>query len=625
MKCKTFITFLIVLISANILFAQTSDLDIKLAKNYYVDGDYEKAVLYFEKIAKDPSKIVSIYDYYKNALIELNQIKSAEKLCKSIIKQSPDNLSLLVDLGGIYGIDENLTKQNQFFDKAIDKINNQTSFTNVSNLGLSFEKIGDLERAIIVYKKGRENNETNPYAYHNKLAIIYNKLGKTSDMVNIYLELLDQSERYLSAVQNGFSNSIDFDIQLKEKEILRKALIKKVQEFPKKVIYLKLLSWFYLINNDYESAFIQIKALDRKLNKDGEELLSLGLTALNNNDFNIAIMCFDEVLESTHSMERNFKAKNLRLKAIKNKLTSGTQITTKELEELKSNFLQILSQLDQASNSFSITKRKHELLKELADLEAYYLRDVNSAKVHLNNAMNLKGIREKSKAQLKLQLADFLVLENNIWEASLMYIQIEKQFKNDPIGHIAKFKNAQVYYFAGEFDWCQAQLEVLKASTSKLIANDALELSVLITDNYNMDTSEKAMKLFSYGDMLSNQYKFKEALTVYDSVFENFKDHSLSDDILLRKAKVLINMHQYDSAIFQLNLLEKNYPNSILIDNVLFLIATTYEDKLGDLELAKSYYRKILFNYPGSLYVVDARNRFRKLSGNTNTNILKDS
>ena len=625
MKCKTCIAFFIVLISANILSAQTSDLDIKLAKNYYIDGEYEKAVLYFEKIAKDPNKIVSIYDYYKNALIELNQIKSAEKLCKSIIKQSPDNLSLLVDLGGIYGIDENLTKQNQFFDKAIDKINNQTSFTNVSNLGLSFEKIGDLERAIIVYKKGGENNETNPYAYHNKLAIIYNKLGKTSDMVNTYLELLDQSERYLSAVQNGFSNSIDFDIQLKEKEILRKALIKKVQDFPKKVIYLKLLSWFYLINNDYESAFIQIKALDRKLNKDGEELLSLGLTALNNNDFNIAIMCFDEVLESTQSMERNFKAKNFRLKALKNKLTSGTQISTKELEELKSNFLLILSQLDQASNSFSITKRKYELLKELADLEAYYLRDVNSAKEHLNNAMNLKGIREKSKAQLKLQLADFLVLENNIWEASLMYIQIEKQFKNDPIGHIAKFKNAQVYYFAGEFDWCQAQLEVLKASTSKLIANDALELSVLITDNYNMDTSEKAMKLFSYGDMLSNQYKFKEALTIYDSVFDNFIDHSLSDDILLRKAKVLINMHQYDSAIIQLNFLENNYPNSILIDNALFLIATTYEDKLGDLELAKGYYRKILFNYPGSLYVVDARKRFRKLSGNTNTNILKDS
>ena len=276
MKCKTFIAFFIVLISANILSAQTSDLDIKLAKNYYIDGDYEKAVLYFEKIAKDPNKIVSIYDYYKNALIELNQIKSAEKLCKSIIKQSPDNLSLLVDLGGIYGIDENLTKQNQFFDKAIDKINNQTSFTNVSNLGLSFEKIGDLERAIIVYKKGGENNETNPYAYHNKLAIIYNKLGKTSDMVNTYLELLDQSERYLSAVQNGFSNSIDFDIQLKEKEILRKALIKKVQDYPKKVIYLKLLSWFYLINNDYESAFIQIKALDRNIQNATNLYLFLG-------------------------------------------------------------------------------------------------------------------------------------------------------------------------------------------------------------------------------------------------------------------------------------------------------------------------------------------------------------
>ena len=95
-----------------------------------------------------------------------------------------------------------------------------------------------------------------------------------------------------------------------------------------------------------------------------------------------------------------------------------------------------------------------------------------------------------------MKLANILVLEDKIWEASLMYLQIEKQFKDDQLGHLAKFKNAQVYYFSGEYDWCQAQLKVLKASTSKLIANDALELSVLISDNYNMDTSELPWNYF---------------------------------------------------------------------------------------------------------------------------------
>ena len=605
--------------------SQTSELDIKLAKNYYLDGDYEKAILYFEKIVKEPSKITNIYDYYKNSLIELKQFKSAEKLCKSMIKQFPENLSLLVDLGKIIGDQGKIAKQDQLFDKAINWINSQTNYNNVSNLGLSFEKIGDLERALMVYKSAGEKNKNNPYAYHAKLAFIYNKLDDIESMVDTYLDMLNQSEQFISSVQDGLANSIDFSIQLKEKEILRKSLIKKVQNNPKRIIYVQLLSWFYLLNNDYQNAFIQTKSIDKKMNKDGAELLKLGNTALNNNDFNIAIKCFDEVLENTKSIERKFKAKNLRLRALKNKLIFGNEVSKLELNDLKNNYLEILSQLSKSANNFNINKRKYELLTDLADLEAYYVKDIESAKSYTRQAMNLRGIKEIQKAKLKMQLADFLVLENNIWEASLMYLQIEKQFKNDPIGHKAKFKNAQVYYFAGEFDWCQAQLEVLKASTSKLIANDALELSVLITDNYNMDTSEIAMQLFANADMLKSQHQYDKAFSLYDSIMLNFKNHSLNDEILLRKAVILNIQHKYDSAIVQLKKIENNFSSSILIDNALFLIATTYEDKLGDLELAVSYYKKILFDHPGSLYVIDARNRFRKLSGNTNQKIIKDS
>lgn len=625
MKFNYIISIVIFFLFFGQLTSQTNPLDIKLANNYYLDGDYEKAVLYYEKISKDPSHSKDIYKYYKNSLIELQSYKLAEKLCKSTSKQFPDDLTLFIDLGIIYGLQERPEKKNQIFDKAIEAVSKQTTTNSITNLGLAFEKINDLNRALSVYRIGEEVNTTNPYAFHNKIAFIHNKMGKTSEMINTFLELLDQSELFLNQVQSGLSSNIDFDLQIKEKKLLREILIKKVQENPRSIVFTELLAWFYLLNNDYNSAFYQIKSIDNKLNKDGEDLIFLGNTALNNNDYAIAIKCFEEVIKSTKSIERKFKAKNLRLKTLKFKLTYGKEISSKELNELKSNYLIALNQLNQTELNPNINKRRYELFKELADLEAYYLDDVSSAKEHLQSAMQMRGVKEKDLAKLKLQLADFLVLENNIWEASLMYLQIEKQFKNDPLGHLSKFKNAQVYYYSGEFDWCQAQLEVLKASTSKLIANDALELSVLITDNYNMDTSKTAMQLFAKADMLSHQHKYKSAMILYDSIFNNFKDHSLNDEILIRKANVLINIHQYDEAIAQLKVIETNYPESILIDNALFLLGQTYENNLKKIELAKSYYKKILFDYPGSIYVIDARNRFRKLSGNTNGNIIKNS
>ena len=222
-------------------------------------------------------------------------------------------------------------------------------------------------------------------------------------------------------------------------------------------------------------------------------------------------------------------------------------------------------------------------------------------------------------------LADLFVLENKIWEASLLYLKVEKQFKEDPLGHQAKFNNAKVYYYAGEFDWCQAQLDVLKASTSKLIANDALALSVLITDNYNMDTSEVAMKLFAKGDMYVAQKKYDEALRMYDSIYNQFQNHSLNDDILFRKAQVFKTQQRQNKAIDVLKQLEEEFPGSIILDKALFNIAQLYENDLTDFESAKKYYRKILFDHPSSLYVIDARKRFRKLSGKTNQNINKSS
>ena len=625
MRFKYLFIVLFSIVSVSSFFSQVSTIDFQLAKKYYLDSDYEKAALYYEKIFKESEHRLKIYENYKSTFIELNKFKEAEKLIKTLIKENPNKLKFLVDLGVIYGLVDRSDKKNQVFDKAIEQIIKETSYDNAFDLGLAFEKIGNLEKALEVYLNFESKNLLNPFAFHSKIALIYNKTGQTNKMINTFFEMLDFNNKFLQNVQNGLVNSIDFQNNLKEKEILRQSIIEKIQANPKKIVYIELLAWFYMLNNDYENAYTQIKALDKKLNKNGSKLLELGNTALNNQDFKVAIKCFDDVDLKSNSLEYKFEAKNKKLFALKSKILYGNQIIQEELEELKANYLLILSQLNNSKNVYNNSLRKYNLLLDLSEIEAFYLGDISSAKQHLNNAILIPRLKEKQKGNAKLKLANILVLEDNIWEASLMYLQIEKQFKDDQLGHLAKFKNAQVYYFSGEYDWCQAQLKVLKASTSKLIANDALELSVLISDNYNMDTSEVAMKLFSYADMLTFQQQFSKANILYDSILKNFKNHSLNDEIIFRKAKIDLKQHNYQKAVEHFKLLIDNYPNSILLDNSLFLIASIYEEKIKDFDQAKKYFKTILFDHKGSLYAAESRKRFRKLAGSTNEKIEKDS
>jgi len=606
-------------------FGQVSELDLQLAQKYYIDAEYEKAILYYNKIAKEPNYKLKIYNNYYSSFIELKQFKNAEKLCKDIIKDFPNKLSTVVDLGLLYGLDNKLDKKSQIFDKAIKQISDQTLYNDALDLGLAFEKIGDTDRALSTYLTFESSSKRNIFSFHEKTALLYNKKGEISKMINTFFEMLDQSDNFLNTVQNGLINSIDFQNNLKEKEILRKFIIKKIQSEPKKTIYIELLSWFYMANNDYENAFTQIKSLDKMLNINGTKVLELGNISLNNKNYNIAVKSYQYVIENSSVLENKLEAKNKKLLAIKRKLLTGNFILVEELKELKSNYITTLSQLDISNNTFNNSIRKYNLLVDLSEIEAYYLDDVSAAKQHLNTAILIPRLKEKLKAEAKLKLADILVLEDNIWEASLKYLQIEKQFKDDQLGHLAKFKNAQVYYFSGEYEWCQSQLDVLKASTSKLIANDALELSVLISDNFNMDTSEIAMKLFSYADMLSAQQQYSEAILLYDSVLNNFKNHSLNDEILFRKAKIHLKQNNYSQAINNLLEIEKKFPNSILLDNSLFLAGCIYQENIKDFDSAKKYFKTILFEHQGSLYTAEARKRFRKLAGSTNEKIIKNS
>ena len=89
----------------------------------------------------------------------------------------------------------------------------------------------------------------------------------------------------------------------------------------------------------------------------------------------------------------------------------------------------------------------------------------------------------------------------------------------------------------------------------------------------------------------------------------------LYDDALFLEAKILIKQEKYLAAIKQLEKIVTADNQGFLTDDVYYLMAETYNFKLNNPEKARVYYQKIIFEKPSSIYLVDARNKFRKIRG----------
>ena len=73
-------------------------------------------------------------------------------------------------------------------------------------------------------------------------------------------------------------------------------------------------------------------------------------------------------------------------------------------------------------------------------------------------------------------------------------------------------------------------------------------------------------------------------------------------------------MQRYADADTLLQQLIDFYPNDLLADDALLLLAQLNEERLSNPMRARSCYEKLILDYPSSLYVDQARKRYRALS-----------
>jgi tetratricopeptide (TPR) repeat protein len=600
------LTLLLLLFFATFSSLAQEGSDQQLAQHYYSKGEFEKAVFYYERLLdKDDSKF-NFMRYY-DCLVKTDQLKDAEKVLKKQISAHRYEADYKVMLGEFYEETNNPSKAIKMYEELIDDLTpNANSIIDIYN---SFKGKGKNDFALKTLEKGRKLLKGG-YPLHFQFADLYGSMGETEKMLAEYLDLLDFFSGYQGTIQTVLSRQIDFSKSSKEYELLRQNLLERVQKNPDKPVYAEMLIWLFIQSKNFNAALVQVQALDKRQNTQGKNVFDLGIICVENNEFETARKAFRYVIDLGNDKVYYYNAENALLNTRFLEVTTNRNYSKEELATT-------LAEYESALLRVGKTRSSLPLIIEKAHIQAFYANQSDKALELLNDALTIAYLTDMQKADIKMEIADIDVLHGDIWEASIYYMQVDSDFKFEPVGHEAKFKNARIFYYDGEFDFAQSQLSVLKESTSKLIANDAMKLSLLITDNFGIDSNYTAMNWFASADLLIEQHRYNEAFALFDSIMVNFPYHSLGDEILIKKSGAMQQQGKWSEAAVFLEELLKYYGKDILADDALFQLAEMYEVQLKDSEKAAEYYKRILFDYPGSLYVIDARKRFRILRGDT--------
>lgn len=575
-----------------------------LAVQYYQNGEFEKATPIFEKLyAATPTP--RLYTYYFDCLLQLNDYSKAEKFVSKQIKKFPEAVRYIVDLGFVQERSGDANAARKQFELALKQVNpSRQGYIELSN---AFLLRGQNDYAIKVLQKGKKV-VTYELPLNFELADVFMKAGDFPSALNEYLELIDNNGEYLAEIESELQDILSVDPDHSLNDLFRTELLGRLKKNPDKTKFSELLLWYFIQQKDFDAAFIQARSLDKRQGEEGSRVYDLGQTAVSNQAYDAAISCFDYVIGLGTDNPYWLSARVDLMDARYLKITTGLNYTLSDITQLEAEYNDALLTLGKQPQTLP-------LIRNLAHIQAFYLNDITKAKDLLNEAIAMSGAKPSSIAQCKIELADILLMSGDVWEATLLYSQVDKAFKNDPLGALAKFKNAKLSFYIGEFDWAKAQLDVLKAATSKLIANDAMQLSLLISDNLDPDSSTIGLAIYARADLLVYMQKEDLALQTLDSINALDLYHPLFDEVLYKQAEIYTRKKDFATALTLFRKLYEFYPQDILADDALFQMASIQKDVFNQKEDAMNLYKELFTNYPGSVFAVDARKHFRALRG----------
>lgn len=576
--------------------------NLQLGLQYYRNQEYSKAATLFQELYENNPSHTN-YTYYIYSLIGLQEYREAEKVVKKQIRVQPTELKYKVDLGYLLISQGDVSKGRKEYQRAIDDIPaNKSSIILLAN---AFIGKRETDLALETYEKGKKLLQ-GTYGFENELASLYYQMQDYELMVAEYLDLASADPSKLAIVQNRLQYYLGVDKDGAIHDALRTQLMKSTQQRPDDRFFADFLMWLSIQEKDYAMAFNQARALDRRFDKNGSIVFSVATLSIAAHNYDVAEEAFRYILDKYAEEPIYEPTLSGYYHAQFMKFQETPESSLEEATDLE-------KKTDKAIQRLGITELSLQNIRDLAFLNAFYLNNASKAIDLLTPILEKNLIRWKDQSAVKLDLADIYLFTGDPWEATLLYSQVEKSNKNEPIGHEAKLRNAKLSFYIGEYGWAESQLNILKAATSKLIANDAMHLYMFIKDHKDSDSLSPALMAYSHAELLAFERKYDSAIFILDTLYERYSTHAIADDILYRKAELLMETSQYQEADSLFEMIYTYFPDGILADDAITQRIAINERIPANDSIVSSLYEKILFDYPGSIYAVEARKEYRDL------------
>ena len=567
-----------------------------LAKNYFDQGEFEKALQVYEKLSKQSPHRLDYFMGLVKSNQQLENFSETERLLKEKLGDGRNFPQLYVELGHNYSLQNKTELATENYNKAIAAIEANPSFG--YNIGNTFEQYSLLDEAIAAYEKAMELNDKMDFSL--QLAQIYGEQGKLEKMFESYLDIVEKNKGFQSVAQRYFSLYVTEDPTNEANIILRKTLLKRSQENPD-TLYNELLSWLFIQQKEYKKAFTQEKAIYKRIGEDLNSIFDLAVIAINDKDYDSGREIVNFIIDNSSTLQNRLQANQILMKM------EVETATPKQYSEVEKKFEALLEEFGRNRDTYQLQ----------IDYNHFLAFKNNKKETAISNLKILtkQSLTSYQEARVKMELADILVFDEKFNAALIYYSQIQKKVQSDVLAQEARFKVARTSYFKGDFEWAQVQLDVLKKSTSQLMANDAMELSLLIRDNSLEDSTQTALKKYARADLLAFQERNTEAIAALDDILTNHKGESIEDEAWLKQGEIYEKLGEYNKAVENYIKIIEFYKDDILADDAHYRLARIYETKLDEPDKAKDQYEQIIFNHADSIYFVEARKKFRMLRG----------
>ena len=588
---KFIIVFIVFFTTA--VFAQKQE----LAYSYYRNSEYDKAIKLYRPLHENNRIRRDYFKYLLTCYQQTENFVEATKLIEDQIQDFPNLKYLYIELGYNYQLQDQYEKAKEYYNMALDLVKKNPN--SVYTMGQSFRKNHLLEYALQSYLTAFSLNPK--LNVKIQLAQIYGEKGELENMFSSYLDLIEKAEKYQPSVQRYIGQFITSDPENESNILFKNLLLKRSQNNPKNA-YNSLLSWLFIQQYQYDKALIQERSIYIRSQNNIDKIFEIGRLAFDNEDYITTQKAFRFIVENSTNKQNIIEANNYLIQ-----IQIINAYSDKDLNNIDAQFYELFQIYGKNSTTIKLQISYVDFLTFQLDQPQKAVELLIEAQTYAKSAFQ--------KGSIKIKQADILVFNNQFNQALILYSQVQTNLKNSFIGQEARFKVAQTSYFKGDFKWAQTQLKILKASTSQLIANDALELYLKITNNIENDSIQNGLKLYAAAELLSYQKKEQKAIDTLEVILQNFKGHLIEDDALLKQAELYTKIKNYELAEDNyLKIISLNKEN-ILVDDANYLLAKLYQNQLNNPEKAKEYYQKIIFEYPSSIYLVDARKKFRKLRG----------